>query len=148
VQAELDNYGLALNVVEMEESTRTSQEAANTVGCQVGQIAKSLVFKGEMTNNPILVIASGANRVNEKRIAGYVGEKIQKPNADYVLEKTGYAIGGIPPIGHIHKLSCFVDEDLMQYEWIWAAAGTPFAVFRLTPQQLTAITGGKMVQVK
>ena len=148
VQEELDKFGLALNVVEMQESTRTSQEAAYAVGCLVGQIAKSLVFKGKTTGAPVLVIASGANRVNEKKIAGHVGEAITKPDADYVLAKTGYAIGGIPPVGHIEKLPCFIDEDLLQYEEIWAAAGTPFAVFKLTPAQLVAMTGGKIISVK
>lgn len=148
VQEELNKHGLTLQVVEMKESTRTAQEAAAAVGCQVGQIAKSLVFRGEKTDEPVLVIASGSNRVNEKKIGEYVGEAIGKPDAAYVLAKTGYAIGGIPPVGHVQQLVCFIDEDLFQYDEIWAAAGTPFAVFRLVPGQLSAITRGRVVAVK
>lgn len=147
VQEELNQFGLELQVIEMETSTRTAQEAALTVGCRLGQIAKSLIFRGKLSGEPILVIASGANRVNERRIAGYIGEPITKADADYVLCKTGYVIGGIPPIGHKTKLSCLVDQELLQYEEIWGAAGTPYAVFRLTPTQLLTITGGKVVEV-
>ena len=148
VQAELDKYGFALKVVEMKESTRTSQEAADAVGCQVGQIAKSLIFKGKQTESPVLVIASGANRVNEKRIRDYLGEPITKPDAAFVLEKTGYVIGGIPPVGHGDKMKCLIDEDLLTHEEIWAAAGTPFALFRLSPEQLVKMSGGLVVGVK
>lgn len=148
VQEELNKYGLELNVIEMKESTRTAQEAAETIGCQAGQIAKSLIFKGKQTNNPILVIASGTNRVNEKKIKEYIGESIVRPDAAYVLEKTGYAIGGIPPVGHKTNMNCFIDEDLLQYDEIWAAAGTPLAVFQLTPKILTDITQGKVISLK
>lgn len=148
VQEELDRFGLALTVVEMRESTRTSQEAADAVGCRVGQIGKSLIFRGKRTDEPLLVIASGANRVNEKRVGEIAGEPISKPDAEYVLAKTGYAIGGIPPVGHTQKIRCLIDEELFGYEEIWAAAGTPNALFRLTPAQLLAITGGQVVGVK
>lgn len=148
VQATLDRFGLALMVTEMKDSTRTAQEAADAVGCQVGQIAKSLVFRGKNSDEPLLVIASGANRVNEKRLGEYAGEAVVKPDAEYVLAKTGYAIGGIPPVGHLQELKCLIDEDIFGYEEIWAAAGTPNAVFRLTPAQLLTITGGQVVSVK
>lgn len=147
VQEELDRFGLKLQVVEMHESTRTAQEAADTVGCEVGQIAKSLIFKGKKSGDPVLVIASGSNRVNEKKFKEYIGEPLTRPDAAYVLDKTGYAIGGIPPIGHKADLACYIDEDLLGYENIWAAAGTPFAVFKLTPDILLKITQGKIVAI-
>ncbi|MDU2064231.1 MAG: YbaK/EbsC family protein [Sporomusaceae bacterium] len=147
VQAALNQYGLDLQVVEMQDSTRTAQEAADAVGCQVGQIAKSLIFKGKKSEEPLLIIASGSNRVNEKKFKELIGEPLVRPDASYVLANTGYAIGGIPPIGHSQKLNCFIDEDLFQYEKIWAAAGTPFALFQLTPDDLLKITEGKVISV-
>lgn len=148
VQDLLLEQGYAGTVVELTDSTRTAQEAANAVGCTVGQIAKSLIFRGENSGQPILVITSGANRVNEKKIAALVGEPIGKASADFVREKTGFAIGGVPPIGHSHPLLTFIDADLGQYSEIWAAAGTPFAVFQLTPAQLLEMTNGHLITVK
>lgn len=148
VQAVLDEFGYELNVIEFSESTRTSQEAADAIGCTVSQIAKSLIFKGKTSQNPILIIASGTNRVNEKTIKEYIGEKLEKADANFVLEQTGYAIGGIPPIGHSNTITTFIDEDLLQYGEIWAAAGTPNAVFKLTPSILTELTKGKIVNIK
>lgn len=148
VQTVLDSYGLELKVVEFSESTRTSQEAAEAIGCEVGQIAKSLIFKGKETGQPILVIASGINRVDEKKVKEYMGEKLEKANADFVLEHTGYAIGGIPPVGHNNYIKPLIDEDLMQYQEIWAAAGTPNSVFRLQPDDLLKITQGQLAKVK
>lgn len=148
IQNLLDKFGFKLNVLELSGSTRTSQEAADTIGCSVGQIAKSLIFKGKTSNKPILIVASGINRVNEKTIKKYIGEKIQRPDADFVLEQTGFAIGGIPPIGHKNSLTTLIDEDLMKYEEIWAAAGTPHAVFKLTPQILKDITRGDIICIK
>ncbi len=148
VQSILDEHNLALQVVEFDESTRTAQEAADAIGCEVAQIAKSLVFRTKRTDKPVLVIASGANRVNEKTLRDHIGEKIEKADADYAQEHTGYAIGGIPPVGHVEAIETFIDEDLLTHECIWAAAGTPNAVFRLTPQALVEITGGEIVSVK
>jgi prolyl-tRNA editing enzyme YbaK/EbsC (Cys-tRNA(Pro) deacylase) len=148
IQSVLNKFGYELNVLELFGSTRTSQEAADTIGCSVGQIAKSLIFKGKVSNKPILIIASGANRVNEKVIKKYVGEKIQRSDADFVLKETGFAIGGIPPIGHKDNITTLIDEDLTKYEEIWAAAGTPHAVFKLTPQILKDITQGKIISIK
>ena len=148
VQSALNQYGFELNVVELSESTRTAQEAADTIGCQVSQIAKSLIFKCKNSQKPLLIIASGTNRVNEKVIKQYIGEKLEKADADFVLEHTGFVIGGIPPIGHKNSITTLIDEDLMQYEEIWAAAGTPHAVFKLTPKILTEITQGSIVSIK
>jgi prolyl-tRNA editing enzyme YbaK/EbsC (Cys-tRNA(Pro) deacylase) len=148
IQNVLSQFGLGLEVKEFTESTRTSQDAADAIGCELGQIAKSLIFKGEKSGGPILIIASGSNRVNEKAIKVHVGERLKKADASFVYEQTGFAIGGIPPVGHNNYIKPLIDEDLMQYEEIWAAAGTPHAVFRLTPQDLLRITNGEMVSVR
>lgn len=148
VQAVLDELGFELKVTELPDSARTAQEAATAIGCTVSQIAKSLIFKGKTTQKPILIIASGANRVNEKAMEKYVGEELEKADAKFVLEHTGFVIGGIPPVGHKTPITTFIDEDLMQYEEIWAAAGTPHAVFKLTPGILVEITKGKIVKIK
>jgi prolyl-tRNA editing enzyme YbaK/EbsC (Cys-tRNA(Pro) deacylase) len=148
IQNLLDKTGLNLNVVESPDSTRTAQEAADRVGCEIGQIVKSLIFRGGSTDQPILVLTSGANRVDEKRINQYVGEDIQRADPEFVREVTGFAIGGVPPMGHPRSLKTYVDEDLMGYQTIWAAAGTPKAVFQLTPQDLLSLCGGQVVRVK
>ncbi|HSQ26346.1 MAG TPA: YbaK/EbsC family protein [Anaerolineales bacterium] len=148
VQQALEALGLALQVIEMPDSTRTAQEAAQAVGCQVGQIVKSLVFKIKRSRRPILVVASGQNRVNEKKLEALLEEPLGKADADFVRQHTGFAIGGVPPIGHEEPIETFVDEDLLQYETVWAAAGTPKAVFRLTPTELVKITGGKVVDIR
>lgn len=147
VQQALEALGLSLQVIEMPESTRTAQEAARAVGCQVGQIVKSLVFKTKRSRRPILVVASGQNRVNEKKLEALLEEPLGKADADFVRQHTGFAIGGVPPVGHTEPIETFVDEDLLQYETIWAAAGTPKAVFRLTPNELVEITGGEVVDI-
>ncbi len=147
VQQILAENGLATQVIEFAETTRTSAEAAAQIGCSVAEIAKSLVFRAKGSNRPILVIASGANRVDEKAVAALLGEKLGKADADFVRDKTGYAIGGVAPIGHACPPVTFIDEDLLKFDAIWAAAGTPFAVFRLTPADLLRLTGGKSVKI-
>src|SRR5215469_12982926 len=147
VQALLKEMGLEAEVVEFAESTRSSAEAAAQVGCDVAQIAKSLVFRAKASDRPVLVMASGANRVDEKVLAALLGEKIGKADADFVRDKTGYAIGGEAPIGHASPPVTFIDEDLLKLESIWAAAGTPFAVFRLSPADLERLTGGKVAKI-
>jgi len=148
VQEVLKVLGLELQVVELQETTRTSADAARAVGCEVGQIAKSLVFRGQKTQKPILVIASGSNRVNEKRVGELISEPLGKADADFVRQKTGFVIGGVPPVGHAEKLEVFIDEDLLRYSEIWAAAGTPNAVFRLTPSDLVRMTEGRVIGIK
>jgi len=148
VQDALHDLGFDLDVIEDAESTRTAQEAADRVGVTLGQIVKSLIFRGKTSGKPILVLTSGANRVNEKRIKEYSGEKIERPDANYVREVTGYAIGGVPPIAHAHTMETYLDEDLLQYDIIWAAGGTPKAVFKLTPDDLQKMTGGRVAGVK
>ncbi len=148
VQAALKEMGLECQVVELPASTRTAVEAAQAVGCQVGQIVKSLIFKGAETNRPILVMASGANRVDEKRLASLAKEPILKADADFVRNSTGYAIGGVPPVGLDSSFLTFMDEDLLQYATVWSAAGTPHAVFELSPQDLQRITGSQVTQTR
>jgi prolyl-tRNA editing enzyme YbaK/EbsC (Cys-tRNA(Pro) deacylase) len=147
VQQALNAIGMSLEVIELPDSTRTSLEAAQALGCQVGQIAKSIVFQAIPSENPVLVIASGSNRVNEKVIAELVGEAIGKADVDFVRQRTGFVIGGVPPLGHSERLQTFIDRDLLQFSVIWAAAGTPHAVFRLTPDDLLRITAGNVIQV-
>jgi len=148
VQDALQHHGLSCEVVQMQETTRSAKDAARAVGCEVGQIAKSLVFKGTQSQQPVLVITSGANRVNEKTIAQNLAESIKMADPEFVRETTGFAIGGVPPAGHRQPLKIIIDEDLLRYEEIWAAAGTPHAVFKLTPDQLIMITNGTVICVK
>jgi prolyl-tRNA editing enzyme YbaK/EbsC (Cys-tRNA(Pro) deacylase) len=148
VQDALKALGVATQVVELAASTRTAAEAAQAIGCRVEQIAKSLVFRGLSTNRPVLAIVSGMNRVDEERLGELIAEVVAKADADFVRQRTGYAIGGVPPVGHLESLACLIDQDLFQCDTIWAAAGTPRAVFRLTPMDLQRITGGRVVSVK
>lgn len=148
VQVELERHGIDCPVQEMDKSTRSAADAAKAVGCTVAQIAKSLIFKRIKSDRAVLVITSGINRVDETRLSQMVSEPIEMADADFVREQTGFAIGGVPPLGHSRPLEVFVDEDLMQYDVIWAAAGTPRAVFRLTPDQLLKVTGGRVIAVK
>lgn len=148
VQEALKALGFMNQVLELQSTTRTSAEAAKAVGCTVEQIAKSIVFQGKQTHKPILVIASGPNRVNEKRIEEFISEPLGKADANYVRDHTGFVIGGVPPLGHLGKFEIFIDEDLLKYEEIWAAAGSPNAVFKLTPSDLVKMTGGRVVSIK
>ncbi len=135
-------------VIEHAESTRTAQEAADRAGCELGQIVKSLIFRGKTSGKPILVLTSGINRVDEKRISEYAGESIGRADASFVRAVTGFAIGGVPPIGHSEKMETYIDEDFQSYQTIWAAAGTPNAIFELRTEDLQKMTGGKVTQVK
>ena len=147
VQRAFDELGLKMQVVELPKSTRTAEEAARAIGCAIAQIAKSLIFSATESDAPILVIASGVNRVNENTVAAILGEEIEKANAGFVRESTGYVIGGVPPVGHVSEIRTFIDEELFNYDQIWAAAGTPHAVFKLTPQDLAQATGGKVISI-
>lgn len=143
----LDN-GFSCNVKELPDSTRTAAEAAKAIGCEVAQIAKSLIFMDKATGNPILIIASGVNQVDIKKIEHSTGLHLIKADGKFVKEKVGFAIGGVPPVGHNEKILTFLDPDLMGYEWIWAAAGTPFAVFQLSSKEIQKMTDGKFIDLK
>jgi prolyl-tRNA editing enzyme YbaK/EbsC (Cys-tRNA(Pro) deacylase) len=137
VQEAARALGLTVEVREMSQSTRTAEEAAAACGVGVGQIVKSLVFTGASTRKPYLLLVSGSNRVNEKKgVAAHLGEVLKRPDANAVRELTGFAVGGIPPFGHATPLPTFFDRDLLQYEVVWAAAGTPLAVFPSDPARL------------
>ena len=147
VEKALKAYGLACQVLNMKETTRTAQDAANSLGCRVEQIVKSLVFVTKKTKKPILVVASGANRVNTKKIRNILSEPIKMADPDFVRTKTGFAIGGVPPLGHSHPLETYIDEDLLEHTEIWAAAGTSNTMFKLSPDDLQKITRGQVISV-
>ncbi|HEX8085063.1 MAG TPA: YbaK/EbsC family protein [Solirubrobacteraceae bacterium] len=126
--------------------TRTAVDAANAIGVEVAQIVKSLVFR-RASGEPLLVVASGVNRVDEKKLERLVGEPVGKADAGFVRARTGYAIGGVPPAGHATRVQTVVDEDLLKLGELWAAAGTPRDVFSLTPDELVAMTGGTVADV-
>jgi prolyl-tRNA editing enzyme YbaK/EbsC (Cys-tRNA(Pro) deacylase) len=148
VQEAMKKLGFDYGVVELPSTTRSAADAANAIGCKVEQIAKSIVFRAKSTDRPVLVIASGVNRVNEKRVGELLSEPIGKADADFVRKATGFAIGGVPPFGHLQKMEIFIDEDLLNYDKIWAAAGTPNAVFGLFPADLVKMTGGRVTSIK
>ncbi len=132
-------------VIEFAESTRTAEEAATAIGTQVAQIVKSLVFM--VGDAPVLALVSGTNRLDTARLREWTGESPRRASADEVRTATGFAIGGVPPIGHAQPLQTFIDRDLMQYETVYAAAGTPHAVFAIAPDELARITGGQIIDL-
>jgi prolyl-tRNA editing enzyme YbaK/EbsC (Cys-tRNA(Pro) deacylase) len=139
--------GLQITVREMPDSTRTAEKAAAALGVTVGQIVKSLVFTGAASGKPYLLLVSGTNRVNEAGVARHLGEALTRPGADAVRTLTGFAIGGIPPFGHDTPLATYMDADLLQYDLVWAAAGTPKAVFSAAPDRLRDSTGAAVIDV-
>jgi prolyl-tRNA editing enzyme YbaK/EbsC (Cys-tRNA(Pro) deacylase) len=148
VQEALLARGFSHRIVVLDRATRTSVEAADAVGCAVGQIAKSLVFRRLADGEPVLVIASGAGRVDEARVAAAIGTDIGKADAAYVRDMTGFAIGGISPVGHRRAIETLVDRDLLAFDAIWAAGGHPNTVFKLAPAELVAMTGARVVDVR
>ena len=147
VQEALIEKGVDFKVIELKASTRTAKEAAEAVGAKLGQIAKSLVFMGEVSQSPLLVIASGKNRVNLDKIEPFMNEPLKMADPDFVREVTGFVIGGVPPIGHKIPIKTVIDKDLLKYDEIWAAAGTPHSLFRLEPIALERLTGGIIAPV-
>jgi prolyl-tRNA editing enzyme YbaK/EbsC (Cys-tRNA(Pro) deacylase) len=148
VQEALAAAGGGHTVIALERPARTSAEAAAAVGCTVDQIAKSLVFRGQQSQRAVLIIASGGNRVDERKVAALVDEPIGRADADFVRQRTGFAIGGVAPVAHAEPLTILIDEDLLQWPEIWAAAGHPNTVFKLTPADLVRLTGGRVAAVK
>jgi prolyl-tRNA editing enzyme YbaK/EbsC (Cys-tRNA(Pro) deacylase) len=147
VRDALGRAGLDAEIVELPGAARTARAAADYLGCDVGQIANSLVFRAQASDGAVLVMSSGAKRVDVARLSALVGEPIGKADADFVRSRTGFVIGGVAPVGHTGTLEKFVDHSLAAYDAIWAAAGHPQTVFRLTYAQLLAITGGAAVDV-
>lgn len=148
IREAIATLGLATEVQELSQSTRTAQEAAAAVGCSVGQIVKSLVFRGSVSGRPLLALVSGVNRASEVRLEALLGEKVERADAAFVRDRTGFAIGGVPPIGHPERLTVIVDRDLLAFDVVWAAAGSPFAVFRVSPTELVRITGGAVADLR
>ena len=148
VEEALATAGGGHKVIALEQSARTSARAASAVGCQVDQIAKSLVFRGAQSQRAVLVIASGANRVDEGKVAALIAEPVGRADADFVRQRTGFAIGGVAPVAHAEPLTILIDEDLMRWPEIWAAAGHPNTVFKLTPDDLVRLTGGRVAPIK
>lgn len=139
--------GLGSEVVEFEQSTRTSAEAAAAIGCAVAEIAKSVVFRLRSSGEAVVVVAAGDHRVCERKLAALLGEKPARADAEFVRSATGYAIGGVAPLGHSQPVRILLDHSLQRFERIWAAAGTPFAVFALAPAELAALTGAPWVDL-
>lgn len=144
----LRDAGVEAQVVEFEQPTRTSAEAAAAIGCSVAEIAKSIVFRGKTSGLAVVVVASGDNRVSEAKVAAKVDEPLARADADFVRMATGYAIGGVAPIGHAQPVKLLLDEDLRRFRTVWAAGGTPYSVFPLTPDQLRSVTGVEWSDVK
>ncbi|MGQ9684518.1 MAG: YbaK/EbsC family protein [Anaerolineae bacterium] len=140
VRAALTSCGLDVQIAEFDQSTATSQQAADALGVPVATIVKSLVFL--VNDRPVLVLASGANRVDLDKLARIAGGKAKRADAERVKAETGFAIGGVPPVGHSAPLATFIDQDLMAYPQLWAAAGSPYVVFPVTSQELVRISGG------
>lgn len=146
VRAALITSGHADTIIAFPEGTRTAQDAANAVGCEVAQIAKSIVLRaGEQV---VLVIASGANRVDVAKIAARVGQTVKSADGRWVRDVTGFAIGGVSPVGHRATPRIFIDQDLLALDPVWAAAGTPQHVFRTSAAELVRMTGGEVADVK
>jgi prolyl-tRNA editing enzyme YbaK/EbsC (Cys-tRNA(Pro) deacylase) len=143
----LEDCKFDTQVVELKRLTRTSKETAELIGCEVGQIAKTLIYKGKKSQKPLCVILSGKNHIDEAKVAQYFGEEIEKPDAHFIIEHTKFAIGGIPPMGYPLDNKPLIDKDLVGYANIWAPAGTPYAVFRINPEDLQKIIGARVVDI-
>lgn len=142
------DLGLEVELKEFSESTRTAEDAAAACGCDVGQIVKSLVFQGKKSKKPYMLLVSGRNRVDQKGVAALIGEALDRPDGQYVRDLTGFAIGGIPPVGHDVPLKTYMDEDLLQYDRIWAAAGSPNSVFPTEPGHLAHVAKAEVIKVR
>lgn len=147
VEAALAAAGVAIEIKVFPSGTRTAADAAAAIGCTVAEIAKSIVLRA-VESDRVVVVTSGSNRVDEKKVAALVGEHLAKADADFVRAKTGFAIGGVAPVGHIEPPVVLIDRDLMQYAHVWAAAGTGDSVFRLAPEALQTLTGAPVADVK
>lgn len=143
----LADHGLAANIVIHEESAATAQMAADAIGVEIGRIVKSLLFKGAESGKPYMLLVSGANRVHERRVGRLIGEKLERADADFVKRHTGFSIGGVSPYGHPAPLDIFMDEALLAFSTVWAAAGNPRSVFEIAPDDLARTTGARPIDV-
>lgn len=143
----LDQFKLSFEIKKLPVSTKTAKQASEAIGCPLAQIAKSIIFKTRKTQEPILVIASGINHINEEKIAEKINQPIEIAEASFVLEKTGYVIGGVPPFGHLQKIKTFIDKDLIKWPKVWVAAGSPQAVFEISTKELIKISEGEIIEI-
>ena len=148
VRLAAESAGLAISIREMPQSTRTAEEAAAACGTSVGQIVKSLIFRGAATSEPVLLLVSGANRVDTGAVARIIGEALERMDADAVRTATGFAIGGVAPLGAVSPIRTYMDEDLLAFATVWAAAGSPQAVFEAEPRALAAAAGAEIIRVR
>ncbi|MTE00441.1 YbaK/EbsC family protein [Paracoccus sp. YIM 132242] len=144
VRAALDAAGVQTEILEMADGTRTAEEAARAAGCAVDQIAKSIIFRGEATGHVVLFLTAGGNRVDPARAAAVAGQPLGKADAALIREETGFAIGGVAPVGHLKLVTAFFDPRLLDFNRVWAAAGTPRHVFSIAPGVLLDVTGAKV----
>lgn len=147
VRAAAEAAGLTLDLREMPQTTHTAEEAAAACGTSVGQIVKSLIFKKAESGEPVLLLVSGANRVDQQAVKAELGEALARMDARAVRELTGFAIGGVAPLGSLTPLATYIDADLMQFDTVWAAAGAPNAVFEVDPRKLAQAAGAKVIAV-
>lgn len=146
VCAALEAASLDIKIVESQVQTRTAQDAADVVGCHVDQIAKSIIFRGEDSEKAVLFLTAGGNQVDPSRASDLAGEPLGKADASLIRAQTGFAIGGVSPIGHLSPISCFIDPRLLEFQAVWAAAGTPRHIFEISPDALVTLTGGTLAQ--
>ncbi|MFN3412294.1 MAG: YbaK/EbsC family protein [Exilispira sp.] len=144
----LKELDINTEIISFSQSTKTAKEAANALNCEIAQIVKSLIFVGKNSKKPVLILTSGINRVDEEKVSKIIGEFIEKADADFVKEKTGFSIGGVCPIGHKNKIDIYIDKDLMNFEFVWAAAGTSNSVFKISSKTLLQITNAKIIEIK
>lgn len=144
----LKELDLNTEIITFSQSTKTAKDAANALNCEIAQIVKSLIFVGKNSKKPILILASGINRVDEEKVSKIIGDLIEKADADFVREKTGFSIGGVSPIGHKNEIDIYIDKDLLNFEFVWAAAGTPNSVFKISSKTLIQITNAKIIEIK
>ncbi|WP_102223106.1 YbaK/EbsC family protein [Acidimangrovimonas sediminis] len=141
VKAALEAAGVEHDLREMEVSTRTAQEAADAAGCEIDQIVKSIIFRGETSGHVKLFLTAGGNRVSDAKASALAGEPLGKADADLIRAETGFAIGGVSPVGHLTPVTAFLDPRIMTFDIVWAAAGTPRHIFSIRPDALQALTG-------
>jgi len=148
VEAVLAAAGVDVDIRVFPAGTRTAADAAAAIGCQVAEIAKSIVLRAAKTGDVVVIVTSGSNRVDEGKVARHLGQPVARADADFVKARTGFTIGGVAPVGHLHTPLMLIDADLMQFDYIWAAAGTGDSVFRLTPAALRTLTSAPVADVK
>jgi prolyl-tRNA editing enzyme YbaK/EbsC (Cys-tRNA(Pro) deacylase) len=144
VRAALEVAGLTAHILEMATETRTAEQAADAAGCSIDQIAKSIIFRGEVTGHVVLFLTAGGNRVDPEKAGAVAGQALGKADAELIRAETGFAIGGVAPLGHLSPITCFFDPRLLDFGEVWCAAGTPRHIFAIDPQVLLSVTGGQL----